>query len=153
MTGVTRRLPARGQTHCDSPPASDDVPPRTATDMAVATRRGSPMNRKAGTCIAAALAAGATLAAVAHAAKPMSAQEREARVAAIKANHQAFRQPRTMAEAAATEQRLRGGGVSVRVPTELWNQLSAERGATGELRIRESDHGVGAQPAQEASHE
>ena len=111
------------------------------------------MNRKAGTCIAAALAAVATLAAVAHAAKPMTAQEREARVAAIKANHQTFRQPRTMAEAAATEQRLRGGAVSVRVPTELWNQLSADRDANGELRIHETDHGVDAQSAREASHE
>lgn len=111
------------------------------------------MNRKAGTCIAAALAAAATLAAVAHAARPMTAQERAARVAAIKANHQTFRQPRTMAEAAATERRLRGGAVSVRVPTELWNQLAADRDPTGELRIRESDHGVDAPAAQEASHE
>jgi hypothetical protein len=111
------------------------------------------MNRKAGTCIAAALAAGAMLAAAAHAARPMTAQEREARVAAIKANHQSFRQPRTMAEAAATEQRLRGGAVSVRVPTELWNQLSADRDATGEPRIHESDHGVDAHPAREAGHE
>ena len=111
------------------------------------------MNRKAGTCIAAALAAAATLAAVAHAARPMTVQEREARVAAIKANHQSFRQPRTMAEAAATERRLRGGAVSVRVPTELWNQLSADRDAGGERRIRESDLGTGAQPAQEAGHE
>lgn len=111
------------------------------------------MNRKAGTCIAAALAAGAMLAAVAHAARPMTAQERAARVAAIKANPQTFRQPRTMAEAAATEQRLRGGGVSVRVPTELWNQLSADRDPAGALHIREADHGAAAQPAREAGHE
>ena len=111
------------------------------------------MNRKAGTGIAAALAATAMLAAVAHAARPMTVQEREARVADIKANHQSFRQPRTMAEAAATEQRLRGGAVSVRVPTELWNQLSAGRDASGELRIDETDHGAAAQPAREASHD
>ena len=111
------------------------------------------MNRKAGTCIAAALAAAAMCAAVAHAGRPMSAQERQARIAAIKANHQNFRQPRTMAEAAATETRLRGGTVSVRVPTELWNQLSADRDAAGELRIRETDHGIDAQPAREASHD
>lgn len=111
------------------------------------------MNRKAGTCIAAALAAAAMLAAVAHAARPMTAQERQARIAAIKANHQTFRQPSTMAEAAATERRLRGGAVSVRVPTELWNHLSAERGAAGAPKVRETDHGVQAQPAREASHD
>ena len=111
------------------------------------------MNRKAGTCIAAALAAAATLAAVAHAARPMTVQEREARVAAIKANHESSRQPRTMAEAAATERRLRGGAVSVRVPTELWNQLSIDRGAAGDVRVIETDHGADATPAREASHD
>lgn len=82
------------------------------------------------------------------------AQARKAAVEKIKANQRNFRQPRTMAEASRTEARKADGTVVQAVPTELWNEMSAERDADGVLRVREADATttVGAIP-EELAHE
>jgi hypothetical protein len=98
-------------------------------------------------CIAAVLASGA-----AFAGKPTD-QDKQAKAAAVAANSRALPQPRTMAEAEATQARLPDGTVMVMVPTELWSHLSVERAADGTLRMveREGTHAPAA--AKEASHD
>lgn len=81
-------------------------------------------------------------------------QARKAAVEKIKANQRNFRQPRTMTEAEGTQARLADGTVMVAVPTELWNELSAERDAGGKLRVREADAGSGGgKITEELAHE
>ena len=90
------------------------------------------------------LATGLAIVAVsaAHAAKPTTTpQQRKAMAEHMARNHQAFNatQPKTMAQADATQVRLPSGSVMARVPTELWNELSVQREADGRLRMREAD--------------
>lgn len=92
--------------------------------------------------MATALAA-AGMVTVAHAAKS-TPQARKAAVEKIAKNHHSFNQPRTMAEADSTQVRLADGTVALAVPEELWNHLSAETDAQGNVRVRESDGTVAA---------
>ena len=66
-------------------------------------------------------------------------QARKAAIDKIVKNHATFKQPRTMAEADATQVRLANGGVGVAVPEELWNNLTVQKDAQGTPRVRESD--------------
>ena len=102
-------------------------------------------------CIAAAIAFAATTMA-AQAAKPVS-KERQAAVAKIAKNHRNFKQPRTMADAARTEVVQGDGTTSVAVPVELWNEMSAQVDAQGQVQVAEGDAGAVAAKSQEASHE
>jgi len=86
--------------------------------------------------MAAALALAATTTA-AQAAKPVS-KDRQAAMAKIAKNHQNFRQPKTMADAARTEVR-NSNGVAVAVPAELWNELSVQTDAQGKVQVHEAD--------------
>ena len=82
------------------------------------------------------------MSAAANAAKPdATPEQRSAKAEAMKKNRHAFKatQPRTMAQANATTQKRAGGAVAVRVPEELWNTLSVQRDANGNLRVVESD--------------
>lgn len=93
-------------------------------------------------------------ASVAHAAKPMTPQERKAKSEALIKNHRAFQQPRTMAQADAAARRLPDGTTSAPLATELWNHLSVERDAAGRLKLRESDGAIAPSDAVEgANHE
>ena len=74
----------------------------------------------------------------AQAAKP-SAQELQAKAAKLAAKRHNFQQPRTMAQGEASQARLASGATGALVPTELWNQLSAEKDAQGNLQIVEAD--------------
>src|SRR5688572_578648 len=81
------------------------------------------------------------------------AQARKAAVEKIKANQRSFQQPRTMAEASRTEVRQADGTVAVAVPTELWNEMSAERDANGNVRVTESDATTKVAKQEELAHE
>lgn len=77
---------------------------------------------------------------VAHAAKPSpTPQELKAQAENARNNHRYFKQPETMAQAAATQVQLPDGTVAIAVPTELWNTLSVKRDASGKLQMLESD--------------
>ena len=73
-----------------------------------------------------------------QAAKP-TAQELEAKAAKLAAKRSNFKQPRTMKEGEATVVRLADGTTRALVPTDLWNQLSVERDAEGNIKIVEAD--------------
>lgn len=73
-----------------------------------------------------------------QAAKP-TAQELEAKAAKLAAKRSNFKQPRTVAEGEATQARLANGATLALVPTELWNQLSVETDAKGNLQVNEAD--------------
>ena len=89
--------------------------------------------------IASGLAVAGTVS-VAQAAKPSpTAQERKVLIEKVTKNQRNFKQPRTMAEAAASQVRLANGAVAVAVPTELWNNLSVTTDAPGKLQMHESD--------------
>lgn len=93
-------------------------------------------------------------ASVAHAAKPLTPQERKAKAQVIIKNHRTFQQPRTMAQTNASARRLPDGTTSAALATELWNHLSVERDAAGQLKIRESDGTIAPSPAAKgADHE
>lgn len=98
-------------------------------------------------CIAATLASGAAIAA-----KPVD-QGKQAKAAAVAANSRSLPQPRTMAEADATEVRLPDGAVMVLVPTELWSHLSVDRAADGTLKVVEHEGTHAPAAAKEASHD
>ena len=91
-------------------------------------------------CIAAALALAATSTAT-QAAKPVS-KERQAAIAKIAKQHRSFKQPRTMADAARTETVHADGTVGVAVPEELWNEMSAQVDAQGQVKVSEGDAGA-----------
>lgn len=77
---------------------------------------------------------------VAQAAKPSpTPQQLKAMADDARANHRFFKQPETMAQAAATQVQLANGTTAIAVPTELWNNLSVEHDASGKLHVRESD--------------
>src|SRR3546814_3583424 len=66
----------------------------------------------------------------AQAAKPSpSAKELKAMANQARENYRFFKQPETMAQAAATEVRMPDGNVAMAVPTELWNTLAVEHEA------------------------
>jgi len=88
-------------------------------------------------CIAAALALAATSTA-ALAAKPVS-KDRQAAVARISKNHKTFRQPRSMVDAARTELVRTDGTAQVAVPEELWNEISVQTDAQGNVKVHEAD--------------
>jgi hypothetical protein len=88
-------------------------------------------------CIAAALALAAT-STTALAVKPVS-KDRQAAVAKISNNHRNFRQPKSMAEAATTEVVLSDGTAQVAVPEELWNEISVQTDAQGNVQAHEAD--------------
>lgn len=97
----------------------------------------------------------AGMAPAAQAAKPSpSAKELKAMANQARENHRFFKQPETMAQAAATEVRMPDGTVAMAVPTELWNSLAAEHDASGKLQVREFD-GTDAPviPTKELDHE
>jgi hypothetical protein len=96
------------------------------------------MNRKTITLSIAATLALACALPAAQAANQNS-KDRQAKIEKIKQNQRLVKQPRTMAEAAATVVRLDNGATSVMVPTELWNSLSVQKDANGNLQVRESD--------------
>lgn len=78
-------------------------------------------------------------ASVAHAAKPLTPQERKAKAQVLIKNHRTFQQPRTMAQTNAAAKRLPDGTTTAPLATELWNHLSVERDAAGHLKILETD--------------
>ena len=87
-------------------------------------------------CIAALAVAGASMAATAA---PRASKERQAAIAKIARNHANFKQPRTAAEAARTQVVKADGTTQVAVPTELWNEMSAQADAQGHVQLREAD--------------
>ena len=86
------------------------------------------------------LVAGMAMAAVpgAQAADAVS-KDKRAKIEKLVKNHRNFQQPRTMAQADATQVTLPDGTVKVAVPTELWNTLSVRQGADGKLQVLEAD--------------
>ena len=112
------------------------------------------MKHKAGLlCLAAALAVAATMAA--QAAKPMKpiTKERQAAIAKIGDNQRSFKQPRTMADAARTQEVQANGTVEVAVPEELWNEMSAKADAQGRMQVSEADGTAVAATTEGAAHE
>ena len=87
----------------------------------------------------AALIAASVFALSAQAAKPLTPQERKAKADQARKHHELFKQPRTMAQAEATAVRQPDGTTTLAMPTELWNSLSVQRDAAGQLRVREFD--------------
>lgn len=81
----------------------------------------------------------AAAAAAATAAQPTKTQRHAAAVAAIQQNPAAKieAQPRTMAQAEATQVRTKSGGAAVRVPTELWSTLGTRIDAKGDVQLIE----------------
>lgn len=95
------------------------------------------------------------MAPAAQAAKPSpDAKELKAMANQARENHRFFKQPETMAQAAATEIRMPDGTVGMAVPTELWNTLSAAHDASGKLQVHEADGtDVTVSSAKEFDHE
>jgi hypothetical protein len=93
------------------------------------------------------------IAAAAHSAQTTHA-ERQAAAAAIARNKAASidAQPRTMAQADATQFRTKSGGTAVRVPTELWSTLGVAKDTRGTMQVTEGD-GTAPTTVQEAPHE
>jgi hypothetical protein len=88
---------------------------------------------------------------VAHAAKPLTPQERKAKAQELTQNHRTFQQPRTIAQTNAAARRLPDGTTTAPLATELWNHLSVQRDATGQLKIQESDGAIAPNTATEGS--
>ena len=95
----------------------------------------------------------AGIAAAAHSAQTTHA-ERQAAAAAIARNKAASidAQPRTMAQADATQFRTKSGGTAVRVPTELWSTLGVAKDTRGAMQVTEGD-GTAPTTVREAPHE
>ncbi|UHQ20367.1 hypothetical protein LVB87_04180 [Lysobacter sp. KIS68-7] len=89
--------------------------------------------------------ASAMLAAVsfgASAAKPaMTHQEKQDFAAKAQKKATALRatQPRTEGQARATLKGVAGGGMAIRVPTELWTTLGVQHETNGAVRMTEAD--------------
>lgn len=109
------------------------------------------MNRKARVLWLFTGLAVAGAASVAHAAKPLTPQERKAKTETIIKNHRTFQQPRTIAQTNAAARRLPDGTTTAPLATELWNHLSVERDATGRLKIKESDGAIAPSAATEGT--
>lgn len=82
---------------------------------------------------------------LAQAGAPTS-RDKKAKIEKLVNNQRSFQQPRTMAQAEATQVKLPDGTVQVAVPTELWTTLSVQKGADGKLKVMEAD-GTGAATA------
>lgn len=89
-------------------------------------------------CIAAGMAVAGTIA-TANAGKPLTPQERQAKVAELKQNHRNFQQPRTIAQAEARAVRQPDGTTALAMPTELWSHLSVQRDAAGRPQLHETE--------------
>ena len=113
------------------------------------------MSIRTRTCLGVAAGVATLLVAgTALAGKPMTAAEKKAKAEVVANNSRNLPQPRTMAEAEATEVRTADGGVMVMVPTELWNHLAVSRDAEGKLKIVESEgKPLPGAARQEASHD
>jgi glucose/arabinose dehydrogenase len=66
-------------------------------------------------------------------------KERKAQTEKIIKNQRSFQQPRTMAEADATQVKMVDGTVKSAVASELWSTLSVREGADGKLEIVETE--------------
>ena len=66
-------------------------------------------------------------------------KDRKAQTEKIIKNQRSFQQPRSMAEADATQVKMVDGTVKSAVASELWNTLSAREGADGKMEIVETD--------------
>lgn len=75
---------------------------------------------------------------VAHAAQSAS-KDRKAQTQKIIKNQRSFQQPRTMAEADATQVKMVDGTVKSAVASELWSTLSVRKGADGKMEIVETE--------------
>lgn len=75
---------------------------------------------------------------VAHAASGTS-KDRKAQTAKIIKNQRSFQQPRSMAQADATQVKLVDGTVKSAVASELWSTLSVREDADGKLQMVESE--------------
>ncbi|UHQ20365.1 hypothetical protein LVB87_04170 [Lysobacter sp. KIS68-7] len=91
--------------------------------------------------------------AVAHAAQTTHAERQAAADAMAKNKDNAIAaQPRTMAQADATQFRTKRGGTGVRVATQLWSTLGVAKDAKGNAHMTEGDGTAPTTPA-EAPHE
>ena len=86
------------------------------------------------------LVAGVAIASVpvAHPA-PGTSKDRKAQTAKIIKNQRSFQQPRSMAEADATQVKLADGTVKSAVASELWSTLSVREDADGKLQVVETE--------------
>lgn len=86
------------------------------------------------------LVAGMTIASVpvAHAASGAS-KDRKTQTARIIKNQRSFQQPRSMAQADATQVKMVDGTVRSAVASELWSTLSVREAADGKLQIVETE--------------
>jgi hypothetical protein len=75
---------------------------------------------------------------VAQAAQSNS-KERKAQTEKIIKNQRSFQQPRSMAEADATQVKMVDGTVKSAVASELWSTLSVREGADGKMEIVETE--------------
>jgi len=97
------------------------------------------MNGKASKWLIAGMAI-AGITAATQAANP-AREKHKAAADAIAANKAAAidKQPKTMAQAYLTQFRTRSGGTAVRVPTQLWSALGAQKRADGSIAVTEGD--------------
>lgn len=86
---------------------------------------------------------------VAHAA-PAASKDRKAQTQKIINNQRSFQQPRTMAEADASQVKMVDGTVKSAVASELWSTLSVREGADGRMEIVETEGLVAPAPAGES---
>lgn len=86
---------------------------------------------------------------VAHAAQAAS-KDRKAQTQKIIKNQRSFQQPRTMAEADATQVKMVDGTVKSAVASELWSTLSVREGANGKMEIVETEGMVAPAAAEES---
>jgi hypothetical protein len=72
--------------------------------------------------------------------RPLTAPERGALADAVASRQRTLRQPRTEAEARPTLALTPNGkGMTMQVPSELWNTLSMQKDAQGRLHVLEAD--------------
>lgn len=97
------------------------------------------------------LAAGMAIATVPAAlAAQSSSKDRKAQTEKIIKNQRSFQQPRSMAEADATQVKMVDGTVKSAVASELWSTLSVREGADGKMEIVEVEGMVAPAAAEES---
>lgn len=97
------------------------------------------------------LAAGMAIATVPAAlAAQSSPKDRKAQTEKIIKNQRSFQQPRSMAEADATQVKMVDGTVKAAVASELWSTLSVREGADGKMEIVEVEGMVAPAAAEES---
>lgn len=73
--------------------------------------------------------------------EPMSTAQKNALGKSMALKNRNFQSPRTMAQGKATLVRMPDGSLSAQVPTELWNHLSVQKDAQGNLhQVESSDY-------------